>query len=100
MRVAQEIYILVGGYEYAFVSFILREFASPYVKVRKRALFAVERMLGGKIQVSNYEDFRDSLTLYQISDLCSSGKFTNIPDSAWRFWPIFHQTVLLEIFQS
>lgn len=53
---------------------------------KKRALFAAERMLGGKIQVSNYEDFRDSLTLYQISDLCSSGKFTNIPDSAWRFW--------------
>lgn len=50
------------------------------------AFFAGERMIGGKLQVSNYEDFRDSLTLYQIPDWCSSGKFTNIPDSAWRYW--------------
>lgn len=50
------------------------------------AFFMGERFIGGKIQVSNHEDFRDSLTLYQIPDWCSSGKFTNIPDSAWRYW--------------
>lgn len=50
------------------------------------AFFAGERMIGGKLQVSNYEDFRDSLTLHQIPDWCSSGRFTNIPDSAWRYW--------------
>ncbi|MDD3037057.1 hypothetical protein [Bacteroides sp.] len=52
----------------------------------ERILFGAERMLGGKIQVANYEDFRDSLSIYQISDLCSSGEFTNIPNSAWRYW--------------
>lgn len=54
--------------------------------VMERILFGAERMLGGKIQVANYADFRDSLSIYQISDLCSSGEFTNIPDSAWRYW--------------
>lgn len=52
----------------------------------ERILFGAERLIGGKIQVANHADFKDSLTLYQISDLCSSGKFTNIPDSAWRYW--------------
>lgn len=50
------------------------------------AYYGAEALIGGKIQASNHEDFRDATTLHEITRWESCGKVTHIPDSAWQYW--------------
>lgn len=44
------------------------------------------RLLGGKIQCSDYADFKDAVTLYTISDINIADKIRIHPERPYRYW--------------